>query len=42
MEFLFKNLIGWQKSMQLVRMVYVCPDKTFPADERSALTDQLR
>ena len=37
----FKNLIVWQKAMELVRAVYAL-SKQFPADERYALTDQLR
>ena len=37
----FKNLIVWQKAMELVRVVYRI-SKKFPADERYALTDQLR
>ena len=37
----FKNLIVWQKAMELVRVVYQL-SKKFPADERYALTDQLR
>ena len=37
----FKNLIVWQKAMELVRVVYQI-SKSFPADERYALTDQLR
>jgi len=37
----FRQLIVWQKSMQLVRLVYQV-SKTFPPDERYALTDQLR
>ena len=37
----FRNLIVWQKAMELVRMVYQA-SKKFPADERYALTDQLR
>lgn len=41
MEGIFKELIVWQKSMELVRAVYQL-SKTFPADERFALTDQLR
>ena len=36
-----KKLIVWQKSMELVRMVYRF-SKGFPPDERYALTDQLR
>lgn len=38
---LFKDLIVWQKSMELVRVVYQL-SKGFPPDERYALTDQLR
>ena len=38
---MFKDLIVWQKSMELVRAVYAL-SKAFPADERYALTDQLR
>ena len=37
----FKQLVVWQKSMELVRIVYGLT-KTFPSDERYALTDQLR
>ena len=37
----FKNLIVWQKAMELVNAVYAL-SKKFPADERYALTDQLR
>ena len=37
----FRKLIVWQKAMELVRMVYQA-SKKFPADERYALTDQLR
>jgi len=37
----FRKLIVWQKAMELVRMVYQT-SKGFPADERYALTDQLR
>jgi len=37
----YKNLLVWQKSMELVRIVYRIA-KSFPADERFALTDQLR
>ena len=37
----FKNLIVWQKAMELVRMVYQL-SKAFPQDERYALTDQLK
>ena len=38
---MFKDLIVWQKSMELVRVVYAL-SKAFPVDERYALTDQLR
>ena len=38
---MFKDLIVWQKSMELVRAVYAL-SKAFPVDERYALTDQLR
>ena len=38
---MFKDLIVWQKSMGLVKAVYALT-KAFPADERYALTDQLR
>lgn len=37
----FENLIVWQKSIELVKAVYKL-SKRFPADERYALTDQLR
>ena len=38
---MFKNLIVWQKAMELVKAVYAL-GKAFPADERYSLTDQLR
>ena len=38
---MFKNLIVWQRAMELVKSVYAL-SKKFPADERYALTDQLR
>ena len=38
---MFKNLIVWQKAMELVKAVYAL-SKKFPSDERYALTDQLR
>ena len=38
---MFKNLIVWQKAMELVKAVYAV-SKAFPAEERYALTDQLR
>ena len=37
----FRQLIVWQKAMELVRAVYQL-SKSFPPDERYALTDQLR
>ena len=37
----YKDLIVWQKAMELVKAVYALA-KTFPVDERYALTDQLR
>jgi len=36
----FKELIVWQKAMQLVRAVYDATDQ-FPRNERYALADQL-
>ena len=36
----FRQLIVWQRAMELVKMVYAL-SKRFPADERYALTDQL-
>jgi len=41
MEGPFKQLLVWQKAMELVRLVYQV-SKAFPAEERYALTDQLR
>ena len=38
---MFKDLIVWQRAMELVKAVYALT-KAFPADERHALTDQLR
>lgn len=37
---MFKNLIVWQKAMELVKAAYAL-SKRFPSDERYALTDQL-
>ena len=37
----YKKLIVWQKAKSLVKAVYALT-KSFPADERFALTDQLR
>jgi len=41
MDASFRSLIVWQRAMQLVRAVYQL-SKSFPVDERYALTDQLR
>ena len=41
MEFLFKNLIVWQKAMELVKLVYGLV-RQLPDEERYALADQLR
>ena len=38
---MFKELVVWQKAMKLVREVYSLT-KSFPMDERYALTDQIR
>lgn len=38
---MFRNLIVWQKAMEMVKVVYALA-KSFPIDERYALTDQLR
>ena len=38
---MFTDLVVWQKAMELVKQVYAL-SKKFPADERYALTDQLR
>lgn len=38
---MFKDLLVWQKAMELVKAVYAL-SKAFPAEERYALTDQLR
>lgn len=40
MEYGFKKLIVWQKSIQLVKRVYALT-ASFPIDERYALTDQI-
>lgn len=37
----FKDLIAWQKAMDLVELVYRLSSQ-FPADERFGLTSQLR
>ena len=41
MEFLFKNLIVWQKAMELAKLVYGLV-RQLPTEERYALADQLR
>ena len=41
MEFLFKKLVVWQKSMEFTKSVYELIRK-FPVEERYALADQLR
>ena len=41
MEFIFKNLIVWQKAMELVKLVYGLA-RMLPVEERYALADQLR
>ena len=41
MEFLFKNLIVWQKAMELAKLVYGLV-RQLSAEERYALADQLR
>ena len=38
---MFKDLVVWQKAMKLVKEIYSLT-KSFPADERYALTDQIR
>jgi len=40
-NFLYRNLIVWQKAMQLVERVYALV-RAFPADEKYALSDQVR
>jgi four helix bundle protein len=37
----YKELIAWQKAMELVKLVYELTDK-FPTDERFGLTQQIR
>lgn len=37
----FRNLVVWQKAMELVRAVYQLSN-SFPLNKRYALTDQLR
>ena len=37
----YKDLIAWQKAMQLVTAVY-CATRSFPQEERYGLTNQLR
>jgi len=40
-DFIFRNLIVWQKAMEFVRLVYGLA-RQLPAEERYALADQLR
>lgn len=40
-KMLYRNLIVWQKAMRFVELVYAIVRK-FPAEERYALSDQLR
>ena len=40
-EELYKNLIVWQKAMELTKLVYDMA-RRFPSEERYALADQLR
>ena len=40
-DFSFRNLIVWQKAMQLAKLVYSLVD-AFPAVEKYALSDQVR
>lgn len=37
----YKDLVAWQKAMQLVTAVY-CATRSFPQEERYGLTNQLR
>ena len=37
----FRDLIAWQKSMELARILYVAT-KAMPSDERFGLTSQMR
>lgn len=41
MDFLFKDLIVWQRAMQFAKLVYGLV-KQLPVEERYALADQLR
>ena len=40
-DFMFKNLIVWQKAMQFSKLVYALVRK-FPSEEKYALADQVR
>ena len=40
-DFSFRNLIVWQKAMQLSKLVYALV-RMFPAEEKYALSDQVR
>jgi len=37
-----RSSIAWQKGMELAKIIYQQATKTFPADERFGLTNQLR
>lgn len=41
MDFLFKDLVVWQRAMQFAKLVYGLV-KQLPVEERYALADQLR
>jgi len=40
-SFIFKNLLVWQKAVELTKLVYELV-RQFPVEERYALADQLR
>ena len=37
----YRDLLAWQKGMELVEEIYLC-SRVFPREERFGLTDQLR
>lgn len=41
MSFYFEDFVAWQKAFLLTEYVYIL-SRLFPADERFALTDQIR
>ena len=41
MSFYFQTLLVWQKAFEVTKHIYVLT-KTFPADERFSLTDQVK